>query len=431
MSDLPRPRQVTTAGVMGVAGSVLVILSLFDTLASLSSLDVREKVDAYLETPQGRGLGVSTAWVLDALHVMVLVNGALAAVAAVLGVFVFQRHKGARLGFTVSAALLFIGMWVVADFVQGVLIGVVVVVAFAASMMWSPPARDWFAGRAPVTDRGPVRGPGTASGGPSERPDPFSPPAPPSAAWPPPGLRQPEPPTAAPSPEQPAGHPGESGPPEPASYPFGQSRPPGIQAPWGAPAPQGHSAAGPSPDRRPGAVVAAAVITWVCAGLVGLSFGLLVLMLLVSQDTLLEAVRQNPDVDQLGLSGADMLSALWVSGAVALFWCLAAVVLAVLAFRRVTWAWALLVASAVMTTLVGLLALPPGLTFVLPAAVTVGLLLSGRSRRWYLRRQDAQPPSGPGQSGPPSYGGASYPGPDPAGAPVQQPPPASGKPPVW
>ena len=56
----PRPRQVTTAGVMGVTGSVLVILSLFDTLGSLRTVEVRERVDAYLSSAQGRGLGVST-----------------------------------------------------------------------------------------------------------------------------------------------------------------------------------------------------------------------------------------------------------------------------------------------------------------------------------------------------------------------------------
>lgn len=37
----PRPRQVTTAGVMGVTGSVLVIMSLFDTLGSLRTVEVR------------------------------------------------------------------------------------------------------------------------------------------------------------------------------------------------------------------------------------------------------------------------------------------------------------------------------------------------------------------------------------------------------
>ncbi len=409
MTDLPRPRQVTTAGVMGVAGSVLVILSLFDTLASLRTVDVRERIEAYLATPPGQGLGVDTAWVLDALHVAVLVNGALAAIAAVLGVFVFQRHKGARIGFSVSAALLFVGMWVVADFVQGVLIGVVVVVAFAASMMWSPPARDWFAGRqpaGPAPSRAERRVASSREGT--------------TSAWQAPH----------PSGEQPSSPP--AGQPAASSYPFGEQRPaPGDEgvpeAAYGAP--PAHQR--PSADRRPGVVTAAVLLTWLGAGLVGFIFSLLVLMLLVAQDTLLEAVRQAPGLDELGLTSSDLLSFLWVTAAMTLFWCLAAMVLALLAFRRVTWAWGLLIASAVMTALCSLLTLPVGLAFGVPAAVSVGLLVGGRSRHWFLRPRPQQP-SGP-PSGPPTYGPQGYAGPPPGGP--QDPPPAgpapSGKPPVW
>lgn len=432
MTALPRPRQVTTAGVMGVAGSVLVILSLFDTLASLNSVDVRERIDTYLATPRGEGLGVDTAWVLDALHVAVLANGALAAIAAVLGVFVLQRHKGARLGFSISAALLFIGMWLLADFVPGVLIGVVVVVAFAASMMWSPPSRDWFAGRAPAEPARATTGTrdattGTRDASPGE--------ARVSAAWGPPSTTG----------DQASGQP--AGPPAPSSYPFGEQRPTAGQdqpvAPFGAPPhpdQQQAQAQAQRQDKRPGVVTAAVLMTWFGAGLVGFIFSLLVLMLLISQDTLLEAVRQAPGLDDLGLTSSDLLSFLWVTAAMALFWCLAATVLALLAFRRVTWAWGLLIASAIMTALSSLLTLPVGLVFGIPAAVSVGLLLGGRSREWFLRPQRSLPPGpsqGPPQGPPPGPPQGPPPGQPQYGAPPPQqatpPPPASpsGKPPVW
>ncbi len=421
MTDLPRPRQVTTAGVMGVAGSVLVILSLFDTLATLRTVDVRERIDTYLATPQGKGLGVDTAWMLDALHVVVLVNGALAAIAAVLGVFVFQRHKGARLGFSISAALLFVGMWVVADFVQGVLIGVVVVVAFAASMMWSPPARDWFAGRAPAEQSRETERAGAST----ERPTPAS-------SWPPPAPSSGESAPAA-----------QGGQPPASSYPFGQQRPaPGDEQPAAvvpsSQAAPGQPAAPDASQKRPGVVTVAVVLTWLGAGFVGFLFSLLVLMLLVAQDTLLEAARQAPGLDDLGLTSSDLLSILWVSAAIALFWCLAATVLGFLALRRLTWAWGLLVASAVMTLLCSLLTLPVGLTFGLPASVALGLLLGGRSRRWFLRPADQRPSQGPPQG--PAQGLPQDPAQDPAQGPAQAlppnpaqapPPPPPGKPPVW
>lgn len=388
----PRPRQVTTAGVMGVTGSVLVILSLFDTLGSLRTVEVREQVDRYLASPQGQGFDVSTGWFLDALHVMVLANGAFAAIAAVLGVYVFQRHHGARLGFTVAAGLLVVGMWIVAGYVPSVLVGVTIVIAFAAALMWSPPSRDWFAGRSPR----PV-----AEAAPAQRQQP--PPSPPSPSWAPP---QSPPPQASPQdPSVPSA-------PPPSAYPFGESRPATTTLPYPAPAVPGHAAAG---SRRPGAVVAASLMTWLCAGAVLFLFGVVLLMLLVSQDTLLGAARQNPAVQDMGLTTSDLLSAFWVTVAIFLFWSLAAVVLAVLAFRRVTFGWVLLVVSSVMSALVGFATFPFGLLAGIPAALSAGLLLSGPARRWYLQR-DHDEPAPPTQ--PTSY-------------PQAPPPPPAQQPPVW
>jgi hypothetical protein len=398
MSDTahPRPRQVTTAGVMGVAGSVLVILSLFDTLASLRTVEVREAVERYLASPQGRDLGVSTGWFLDALHVTVLANGAFAATAAVLGVYVFQRHQGARIGFTIAAGLLVVGMWIVAGFLPSVLVGVTIVVAFAAALMWSPPARDWFAGRAPRQPEPLVA--------PAPRPvrhDPPHPSSPPSPSWAPP---------AAPGR---ADAPPPSQPPAPASYPFGEQRPASTTVPYPSPSAPG-AATGPADGaRRPGAVVAALLMAWLCSGVVLFVFGVVLLMLLLSQDTLLSAARQNPAIQDYGLTTADLLSAFWVTVAVFLFWSLAGLVLAVLAWRRVTSGWVLLVVSAVMSALVGFVTFPFGLLVGIPAALTTGLLLSGPARRWYLQR-DRLPP-----------------GPPPRGGQAQQPGPPPGQPPVW
>lgn len=401
MSDAahPRPRQVTTAGVMGVTGSVLVILSLFDTLASLRTVEVRESVESYLASPQGEDLGVSTAWFLDALHVTVLANGAFAATAAVLGVYVFQRHQGARIGFTIAAGLLVVGMWVVAGFLPSVLVGVTIVVAFAAALMWSPPARDWFAGRAPRQPEPLVA--------PPPRPIRHDPPpaSPPSSSW--------APPVAPPG----ESAPGASPQPAPAAYPFGEQRPSTATLPYPAPSALGATPEQPVAARRPGAVAAALLMTWLCSGVVLFSFGVVLLMLLLAQDTLLSAVRRNPAVQDYGLTTADLLSALWVTVAIFLFWSLAGLVLATLAWRRVTFGWVLLVVSAVMTALVGFVTFPFGLLVGIPAALTAGLLLSGPARRWYLQR-DQLPPQGPEQ------------GPQ-QGSQPQQPGPPPGQPPVW
>ncbi len=145
MTDKPsleRPRPVTTAAFLVVAGSVLLVFTLMETLGSLRSTDMRQSVEEILAEPPGNGLGVSVDQVLDAMHVLGLVAGALAAAAFVLGIFVWQGHRGARTALTVVTVLLVMTMPV-----SGVM---PVLLAIAIGMLWSRPARDWFNGVAPT-----------------------------------------------------------------------------------------------------------------------------------------------------------------------------------------------------------------------------------------------------------------------------------------
>ncbi|MGZ5416789.1 MAG: hypothetical protein ACXWDI_06395 [Nocardioides sp.] len=391
---LARPRQVTTAGVMGVVGSALVVLSLFDALQRLRSVEMREAVDEFLAEPPGQGLGVSTGWAIDVLHGLVLFSGALAAVAAVLAIYVFQRHQAARIGFSIVAALLLI----TSPFSSGAM---AMVVAFAAVMLWGQPARDWFAGREPA----PV--PSARAERRSERPDP----------WALPGGRTDsteEPPRA---PEQ-SGAPAQQQPP-PAAYPFGSRPDPG----WAPPAhdqqpgtPTWAAGTAQDPDRRPASVIVATAITWLFAGLTTFLFSIIVLMLMFGQDVLVEATRANAQFDEMNVSMDDLLAALWVASSIAIFWSLSAVILAVLAFRRVGWARIVLAVSAAITALVSISAQWAGLLMMVPATATVVLLFSRGANAWYSRkpRSFAPPPAG--------SGGGSAP---------QQPHPQPPQPPVW
>jgi hypothetical protein len=221
-----------------------------------------------------------------------------------------------------------------------------------------------------------------------------------------------------------------------ASYPFG-SRP----DPHWAPPAFGQQPAAPAwaggtyrdPERRPATVAIAAAMTWFFAGVAALMFVLVVLMLMFAQDTLVEAMRADARFDDLNVSVDDLLAAVWVVSAVAVFWSVAALALAVLAFRRIGWARILLAVSAGMTCLVSLLAFPAGLLMLLPAGAVLVLLFTGGANDWYARRsRPVPPPGGPyGGSGP---GGAAYPGPrQPTQQPPtqQQPPSRPPKPPVW
>ena len=169
---------------MAATGCVLLVLSLFDAMSHVRSADMRDEIAA-VPGPRAAASGSRSPEVVDLLRGLVLFSGALAAAGAVLAVFALQRHRGARIGLTVVAALMLFS----ATFVSGIL---PVLVAVAASMLWGREARDWFAGRAPrsVADR-----------------NPNGPPAPDRAAvWPstPPALRRPSPRPPVPWPVRPS-----------------------------------------------------------------------------------------------------------------------------------------------------------------------------------------------------------------------------------
>lgn len=408
----PRPRQVTTAGVLGVVGSVLLVLSLFDAAQRVRSVEMRSAVEDFLSEPPGNGLGVSTGWVLEMLHGMVLVNGALAAVAAVFAVYVVQRHHGARIGFSIVAVLLLL----TAPLSGGVM---AMLVAFAATMLWGQPARDWFAGRepAPKAVRRDREEEGATRSWPAPDPASLSSSAPggTGAAW------------ASPAAETPG----------PAPYPFG-TRPDPRWAPPAAdqqPAVPAWAVGTPQdPDRRPGSVTSAAVLTWVFAGLTALGYLLVVVMLMAARQPLVDAIQADPQFESLPLSTNDLLAVLWVMSAVAIFWSVSAFVLAVLVFRRVAWARVGLVVSAAAAMLVSLLAFPFGLLHGLAAATTFALLLGRRSAAWFARRphdRSAVGPFGPGAG--PGPGDRRHAPPYPQSPPPspQAPPSGKQKPPVW
>ena len=394
-----RPRRVTIAAVMAAAACVLLVVSLFDSMATVRSAAVRQQIADQLSRPPGDGLGLDAAAVVDMLRALVLVSGALAAAGAVLAVFVLQRHKGARVGLTVTAVLLLFS----ATFVSGIL---PILVAVAASMLWGREARDWFAGRPLRAD--PTLPPpvpqAPAEPGPSDAPVGLT-------AWQPgprPGAESGPQPGAQPG-AQPGSQPGPAeGGPRPSTHPFGTPAGP-------HPAQVGHPGAPYASARvrtRPAAVTAAAWLTWVSSGLVALVFLMTVLTILVDHEAIVEAMQRNARVAAMGLSGREILGYVWVTVALAIFWSFASMALAVLAYRRLEIGRILLSVSAGVAALMGLAAVPVGWLHA-AVAITCVVLLNRRSvRAWYAGR-DVQPPA------------------PPAPGPPRSSLPPSEKPPVW
>jgi len=357
---LPRPRQVTTASVVAVASSVLLVLSLADTLGRLRTAEARRSIAEVLADPPADGMGVSVEQVLAGLRWLVYGGGVLAAVTLVLAVFVAQRHRGARIWFTVAAVLLLVTL-PVAGLMPLFLV-------LAAGMMWSRPARDWYAGRAAAPEPSAARAP-------------FPPP--PSA------------PPAATSPTTPSA---------PASGPFpapaAGAAAPSPSGPWPTPFPGAgaHPYAGAvSSFRRPVTVTVAVVLTCISAAVTAL--GALLLMVVLARDTG-EFIRRyeesSPGRPEVQLTHDQLLAIGWALAAALLLWCLVAILLAVFALRRSQGARIGLVVSAVLTAAVSLLAILSVVTVVplLVSLAVVVLLFTGGANDWYARRPPAPAPPG-------------------------------------
>ncbi|MGN6253211.1 MAG: hypothetical protein ACTHNS_15510 [Marmoricola sp.] len=402
-----RPSQVTWGAAITVVCGVLLVATAFDALAGLHSVDTREQLARAVDSPQARGLGITVEEATRVLHVLLLVGGAAAAVAAVLGGYAYLRHTGARAALPVAAVVALVG-----SFEADPLLGVLLVLG--AGLLWSRPARTWFR---PRPDAVAFTTPGAAE--PAERS------AEPRAAVPP--DDQPAPPAHPPAPEPPnppyppvptGGPPGAAPPP---TYGFGGGAhpvPPPVTGtyPSSAPVPP------PGPWHRagwrppaPGSVKAAVALTWTCCALALVGLVAAAAVLAGDRARILELLREQPGYDRFAEHQDALVGALWfVDGALAL-WTLAAAVVAVFVLRGHEWARVLLLVSAGVAALVALAAFPASVFHLIGSAVVFALLLSRSAAAWFRHR------AAPAVAGPPAH--------RPPDPPRQDPPRQD--PPVW
>ncbi len=379
----PRPNQVTILGVFSIIASLLLIVIVYDALGQVGSVDTRRQIENYLGTGGGTGLSITVDQFTEVLRVLALATGALAAAACVLAVFVLLRHNGARIGLTVVAVLLL---------PSALLIGVLPVgLAVAAGMLWSPRVKGWFGSStgSPASSTSVFHVSDSNAQPPDEAATPPENPTP--APVPPPSAPPTGPPTGPPPP-----------PPPPAASPYGQAPPafPGPPAypPPGLPAavpPPGYGPAGqPMPSSgarraRPGTVLAAALITWISAGLTLAGSVSALLAVAVARSTVIDQIESTPQFkDQVSISAADLVTGLIGFFAIVAFWSLAAVILAIFVFRGANWARVLLAISAGVAGLLSLALITSVVSLIfLVASVTALVLLFASSSNDYFRRR--------------------------------------------
>lgn len=368
------------AAWVGGGASLAMLVTVGDVMSKLNTVGLRESVAGFLASGSGTTLGVGLDQALLLARIGLLVTGATSAATLVLAVFASRRDRSARIAMSVLALPLLVCGVFVDPFLAGFVVAAVV-------LLWTRPARDWFAGRTPRPEPQRVRPPMVdRPPRPSDLP-PAQPPAGPRAA----GTSDQHAPTA-PSPYTPAyGQPGASAPPPgPGSYSQVQSQP-GPYLPSGSPRP------GAMP--RPRQVTTACLVAWAGAGFVAVMM-VATLVALGSQSLLGDLrtrVAGDASLSRVGMSFEDLVVTTRVAAVLVLLWALSAIVLAGFAFRRQAWARIALTVSAVAAAVLGLIGsitFPGFFVVSVAAAVTIVLLFRRESSRWYAGAHP-EPPTQP------------------------------------
>lgn len=358
-------------------GSVAVVLTGFQTITGLHTLETTQGIEAALKDAPGSGLGLDVAGVQQLIRVGAMVASGCATAAAILGYQVLKRQRSARVVLTVLTVPLFLGGLAVGGFFTSL-------VAVAIATLWLYPARAWFNG----TWRPDAEKAERSADAPPTQTPPARPPTqtPPDA---PPAL----PPTqAAPTPDR--------QPMTPAARPVAGFGAPVVTAPPPAPVPgsvpypvpPGAPAAGLGAPRRPAALIWAAVLTWVFASLGLLSTLAAVAVLLIDPSPVLtELHRQQPELAAQGVTDRLIVDATYAMAAVMSLWAIASIVLAGLVFLGIGWARVTLaVLTALSATLLVLGVAAGQLVLLVPlaaAVATVVLLGRGEVRGWCAARR--------------------------------------------
>lgn len=380
-----RPPQVTLASGIVMFSSVVVLLTVWERVTSLGSLETQQAIGEVLADAPFTSLDLTVSGTVELLRISCMVAAVCACATAILGWYVRKPDRSARLGLTIFAVPVF-----VTGLPAGGLAGSFV--AAGAAMLWLQPGREWFAtGR--WTPPAPARPKESArDAGRSDRSDPWGrgPQAPDSQAPGAPGTDSPSAPPPAdrpfgepPAGQQPGGRPAES--PYGQPYPQPGARPDPNPQPYAA-QPDARPQHRPAPA-RPGAMVAAFVITVVTAG--GL-LGLSVLWLAIaglSPDFLMSLLeQQQPELVADGLTLDELRTTVFAVAGAFVVWCVVALVLAGFAMARRAWARRGLMVSAAFSAGACFALVLSAPVVIVPAAAAVATVVCLRRvevRRWF------------------------------------------------
>lgn len=136
-----RPWEVTVGATQAVIGSAVMVLAALTIAEQLDSSQMRSTLAQIVGDPRFAALSLTLDEARSLVKYLLMGIGVLSVTSLVLGVFVLLRHRASRISLTalggaVAVLALFAGTggWVVAVYV-GVSVG----------LLWTRPARAWFA----------------------------------------------------------------------------------------------------------------------------------------------------------------------------------------------------------------------------------------------------------------------------------------------
>jgi hypothetical protein len=325
----PRPRQVTVGGWVVAVASALLVVTVFDATTHLHSVETRDAVTDALTT-DWKGLGLSVDDALAVIRWALLVAGVAAAATGVLGVFVLQRHVAARVALTVAAVPLVLSAPIGGSGRSGSAAAVFLlgaVVAAGTALLWTEPARDWFAGRSPR-----AAAPGATAAVPARR---------------------------------------------------------GVAMPTSAP-PRAAHRAGPmvrpaDATRMPVELRVACVLTWAFSAVTAVGYLLVIAALAVDRVGVVDVARDNAGISDATVSDNQLVGIVLAVSSLFLVWCVLASLLAALCWRRHAWASVALLVSCGMATVFAAVAVPYSALHVGASMAAFVLLLRPSVRAWFRR----------------------------------------------
>lgn len=145
------------------------------------------------------------------------------------------------------------------------------------------------------------------------------------------------------------------------------------------------------PERRPGTVTAACILTWVFASLGIVAAAVMLVMVTAGRDEFVADWKAEPDLDGLDVVPETAATVIGVVMAVCILLAVFAIVVAVAAFRGSSAARVTLMVLSGLTAVGGLVlsvAIVPFL-WVIASTVTLILLFTTSANQWYTRPPQA------------------------------------------